>query len=406
MEVKEKFSDKFDISLFTATVLLVIIGLVAIYSSTVNHPTASGNFERQFFWFIISLVACFIVYFIPFSFIKTFAIPFYLVTMFFEVVLILVGRTVYGAKSWLIFGPIGFQPSEIAKIGTILMLAYWLSDKSRDINKPKDILITLVIGFIPIGLILLEPDLGTAIVFGVLTLSMLFWRGISLFKFFIVISPAVVAFSSLLGSTYIVVSIVLIIAALFFFRKNLFTSASVVVFNLAAAFVFDYSLGLLKPHQQKRILSFVDPSTDPLGSGYNVLQAKVAIGSGGLLGKGFLEGSQTQLRFIPEQWTDFIFCVIGEEFGFLGSFIVLSLFMIVFLRLLNITSSAKDNFGFLLSVGIFTLLFTHFALNIGMNLGITPVIGLPLPFLSYGGSSLLVNMVLLGLALKVYRIRK
>jgi rod shape determining protein RodA len=150
----------------------------------------------------------------------------------------------------------------------------------------------------------------------------------------------------------------------------------------------------------------VDPSADPLGAGYNALQAKVAMGSGGLYGKGFLEGNQTQLRFIPEQWTDFIYCVIGEEFGFIGSIIVLAIFLILFLRLLNLTAIAGDKFGKLTIVGILTLYFVHFTINIGMNLGITPVIGLPLPFVSYGGSSLIINMFLIGVVLNIYKNRK
>jgi len=145
---------------------------------------------------------------------------------------------------------------------------------------------------------------------------------------------------------------------------------------------------------------------DPLGSGYNALQAKLAIGSGGFTGKGFLQGNQTQLRFIPEQWTDFIYCVIGEEFGFIGSILVLVLFLVLFIRLLNISGMAKDRFSVLVIVGILSLMFSHFAINIGMNVGVTPVVGLPLPFLSYGGSSLVVNMIMIGIVLNIYRNRK
>jgi rod shape determining protein RodA len=176
--------------------------------------------------------------------------------------------------------------------------------------------------------------------------------------------------------------------------------------NLGASFFFEYGFRLLKPHQQKRIETFINPYADPLGAGYNALQAKLAIGSGGILGKGFMQGNQTQLRFIPEQWTDFIYCVIGEEFGFVGSIIVLLLFLMVFLRLLHFASISKDKFGSLVIIGTLTLYFSHFAINIGMNLGITPVIGIPLPFLSYGGSSLLVNMILAGIVMNIYKNRK
>ena len=176
--------------------------------------------------------------------------------------------------------------------------------------------------------------------------------------------------------------------------------------NLSAGFIFEFILKILKPHQVNRIRSFVDPTADPLGSGYNALQAKVAMGSGGFLGKGFLEGNQTQLRFIPEQWTDFIYCVIGEEFGFLGSIFLIAIFLVLFLRLLSLTSLAGDRFGRITIVGILALFFIHFSINIGMNLGITPVIGLPLPFVSYGGSSLLTNMFLVGVVLNIYKNRK
>jgi rod shape determining protein RodA len=196
------------------------------------------------------------------------------------------------------------------------------------------------------------------------------------------------------------------IIALLYFKQNLFVSGSVFVVNLAAGFIFDFILKLLKPHQVKRLQTFIDPNADPLGAGYNALQAKVAMGSGGLFGKGFLEGNQTQLRFIPEQWTDFIYSVIGEEFGFMGSFLVLIIFLVFFLRLLELSSIAGDKFGKLTIMGILTFFFIHFTINIGMNLGITPVIGLPLPFISYGGSSLITNMFLVGVVLNIYRNRK
>ena len=322
------------------------------------------------------------------------------------IVVLVVGKTVYGAKSWLDFGGIGFQPSEFAKVGTMLALSSWLTHKKRDINNLKDISIALAIGFIPIMLILLEPDMGTAIVFMAITLIMIFWSGISLFSLFVVLSPGVVIFASLFGFGPLVFVLILIVLALIYFKKDIFTSLTVFILNLSSAFFFDFVFNLLKPHQQKRIESFLDPMADPLGSGYNALQAKVAIGSGGIFGKGFLQGNQTQLRFIPEQWTDFIYCVVGEEFGFIGSILVVILFSIIFIRLLNLAAYAKDEFSSLSVIGILTILFTHFVINIGMNVGITPVIGLPLPFVSYGGSSLLVNMALIGIAFNTYKNRR
>ncbi|MDX9925428.1 MAG: FtsW/RodA/SpoVE family cell cycle protein, partial [Ignavibacteriaceae bacterium] len=309
-------------------------------------------------------------------------------------------------KSWMDFGPIGFQPSEIAKIGTILMLSHWLTDKKDDINNFKDIGVALFIGFFPILLILLEPDMGTAIVFFIITISLLFWSGISLFAMFVVLSPGVVAISSIFGTLPFIVTIVAVFVSLVLFKRDLFNSITVFVINLSAGFLVDFVIKYLKPHQQRRIASFLDPNADPLGSGYNAIQAKVAIGSGGLFGKGFLQGNQTQLRYIPAQWTDFIYSVVGEEFGFIGSLIIVLLFLIFFMRLLKLSSFAKDRYSSLLIIGALSLFFAHFAINIGMNLGITPVIGLPLPFVSYGGSSLLINMVFIGIILNIYRNKK
>ncbi|MBM4170354.1 MAG: rod shape-determining protein RodA [Ignavibacteria bacterium] len=406
MQINYKLNDRFDLSVFFSVLILLVIGLLAIYSSTVNHPTASGNFQKQFFWAVISIVAFFIVYFLPQQLFKMSALPSYAVSLLFLILVLVIGKTVYGSKSWLSFGPFGFQPSEFAKLGTILCLAYWLSYKARDINNIKDIGVALSIGFVPILLILLEPDTGTAIVFSLITFSMIFWSGISLFGLFVVVSPGVVTVASLFGIIPFIISLIGVIAALIFFKRDLFNSVTVFVMNLGASFFFDYAFKILKPHQQKRIESFLDPMADPLGSGYNALQAKLAIGSGGVFGKGFLEGNQTQLRFIPQQWTDFIYCVVGEEFGFIGSILVLILFLIVFMRLLKISNLAKDKFSILVTIGILSLLFAHFAINIGMNVGLTPVIGLPLPFLSYGGSSLLVDMVMIGIVLNIYRNRK
>ena len=403
--VEYKINDKFDFAIFVPVIVLIISGLAAIYSSTLNHPTASGNFSKQLIWAVISIAVFFAIYYLPPLTFKGSSIPMYLLSIALLLAVIFVGSRISGAKSWITFGSIGFQPSEFAKVGLILYLAYWLTNKKRNINKIKNLATAFSIGLLPIILIMLQPDMGTALVFGFISLVMIFWAGISLFGLFIVLSPALVIFTSLFGTVTHVVSLLFIIFVLFLFKRNLFVSATIFVANLAASFFFDFAIGFLQPHQQKRIFSFINPYSDPLGSGYNSLQAKVAIGSGGFLGKGFLEGNQTQLRFIPAQWTDFIFCVIGEEFGFIGSIIVIAMFMILFLRMLKLTSIAKDRFSSLIVVGILTLFFAHFVINIGMNTGITPVIGIPLPFLSYGGSSLIANMMLLGITLNIYKNR-
>jgi rod shape determining protein RodA len=406
LRIDYKLSDKFDFGIFIPALLLIVIGLTAIYSSTFNHPTMSGNFNRQLVFSIGAIIIFFITYSLPTNSFRTITIPTYLLSLLLLVVVIVIGRKVSGARSWLDLGPFGFQPSEFGKIGTVLAMSAYLSRKNTDIDSFKDILIALGIGFIPVMLILLEPDMGTSIVFLGTILMLIFWKGISLFGLFIVLSPGFVAIAAIFGFYYFLASLILVLVVLMLFRKDIFFSGSIFALNLAAGFFTDYLYNALSPHQQKRIQSFIDPNTDPLGAGYNTIQAKVAIGSGGLFGKGFLQGNQTQLQYIPEQWTDFIYCVIGEEFGFIGSIIVLILFLYLFLRILKIASTTKDEFLSLAIIGILSVYIIHYLINIGMVVGILPVIGIPLPFVSYGGSSLLVNMFMLGIIANVYRNRK
>ncbi|NWF50856.1 MAG: rod shape-determining protein RodA [Ignavibacteriaceae bacterium] len=406
MRIDYKLNDRFDLGLFLPAILLTIFGLAAIYSATINNLNASGNFTKQLFWGIGSIIVFFIAYSVPTNTFRLVTIPSYLLSLLLLTAVLLIGRRVSGAKSWLDLGMMGFQPSEFAKIGTVLALASFLSRKNTDIDNFRDILFALAIGLIPVALILLEPDTGTSFIFLGFILTMIFWKGISLFGLFVVLSPGIVAVSSLFGMYYFIGSLIIVAAALIFFRKDIFFSGSIFALNLAAGFFTDYVFKALSPHQQKRIHSFIDPSADPLGAGYNAIQAQVAVGSGGIWGKGFLNGNQTQLQFIPEQWTDFIFCVIGEEFGFIGGIVVLSLFLILFVRILRLITSAKDEFLSLTLTGIFSIYFFHFLINVGMVVGIMPVVGIPLPFVSYGGSSLLANMIMLGIVANVYRTRK
>ncbi|MBK7629568.1 MAG: rod shape-determining protein RodA [Ignavibacteriales bacterium] len=406
MRIDYKLSDKFDFGIFVPAVLLIVIGLTAIFSSTFNHPTMSGNFNRQLVFSFVAFFVFFITYSLPTNSFRMITIPSYLFSLLLLIVVIIIGRKVSGARSWLDLGPFGFQPSEFAKIGTVLALSAYLSRKNTDIDSFKDILLALGIGFVPVMLILLEPDMGTAIVFLGTILILIFWKGISLFGLFTVLSPGFVAIAAIFGFYYFLAALILVLAMLILFRKDVFFSGSIFALNLGAGFFTDYLYNALSPHQQKRIQSFIDPNTDPLGAGYNTIQAKVAIGSGGLFGKGFLHGNQTQLQYIPEQWTDFIYCVIGEEFGFIGSMIVLILFVYLFLRILKIASTTKDEFLSLTIIGILSIYIIHFLVNIGMVVGILPVIGIPLPFVSYGGSSLLVNMFMLGIIANVHKNRK
>ncbi len=406
MRIDYNIKDKFDFGLFLPALVLFGFGLLSIYSSTVNNSFAQENFQKQVVWGIVSFIVFFITYSLPTNAFKTLAVPGYLVSMLLLVAVLGIGRQISGSKSWLVIGAIGFQPSELAKIATIMAIAAYLSRNSSNIDSFKDILYTLAIGFAPVLLILLEPDMGTSIVFMGFILIMFFWKGISSFSLFVVLSPAFVAIASIFGTLYFIVAMLSVIALLITFKRNLFFSASIFAIGLSSGFFADYVYHALSPHQQRRIQSFLDPNADPLGSGYNTIQAKVAIGSGGLTGKGFLAGNQTQLQFIPEQWTDFAFCVIGEEFGFIGSILVISVFLILFLRILKITYNTKDEFLSLVSIGILSVYLVHFIINLGMVVGILPVIGIPLPFISYGGSSLLVNLFMLGILANLYRTRK
>ncbi len=406
MRIDYRIKDKFEFGLLFPVIILFIAGLAAIYSSTVNNPSAQGNFQKQLIWGLFALIIFFVTYSLPTKSFKVAAIPGYLLSLLLLIVVLVIGKKISGSRSWISIGFLGFQPSELAKITTIFAMALFLSKNNLNIDSLKDLLFTLAIGLFPVMLILLEPDMGTALVFVGMIITIIFWKGISSFGLFVVLSPVFVAMASLFGMAYFLASLALIVVVLFTFKKNIFFSGSIFALNLAAGFFTDYVYKALSPHQQKRILAFIDPMSDPLGSGYNSIQAKVAIGSGGLTGKGFLSGHQTQLQFIPEQWTDFVYCVIGEEFGFIGSIIILGLFFYLFTRILKIAYSSKDEFLSLVTIGILSVYFVHFIVNLGMVVGIMPVIGIPLPFVSYGGSSLLVNMFMLGIVANIYRTRK
>lgn len=406
MRIDYNIRDKFDFSLWGTAFLLIIIGLIAIYSSTINNPIAEGNFQKQLIFGLISIIVFFIIYSLPTNSFRYIAIPSYLLAILLLIVVLFTGKTVSGAKSWLNLGFIGFQPSEFAKIAVILAVSLFLSRKQTDLENFKDILIALAIGMFPVFLIIIEPDVGSSFVFIGTILILFFWKGISVFGLFVVLSPGIVAVSSLFGFYYFLATLTIVLVFLIILKKDIFLSASIFALNLASGFFSDYVYNALSPHQQKRIESFLDPNSDPLGAGYNSIQAKVAIGSGGLFGKGFLSGNQTQLQYIPEQWTDFIYCVIGEEFGFVGSFITLVIFFFLFLRIIKIAELTKDEFLSLTIIGIFSVYFIHLVINLGMAVGIMPVIGIPLPFVSYGGSSLLVNMIMLGIIANVFRTRK
>ncbi|NJO39670.1 MAG: rod shape-determining protein RodA [Cyanobacteria bacterium CRU_2_1] len=321
----------------------------------------------------------------------------YILTNLLLLAVVLIGTTVNGAQSWIYIGDFNFQPSEFAKIGVIITLAATMQEQGA--STIPMVLKILSITAVPWMLIMLQPDLGTSLVFGAITLGMLYWGNANPGWLILLISPIVSAilFGVFLPGWLAWVVLMLIIA----WRTLPWAwsgSFSVAVVNLVAGglgkFVWDY---VLKEYQRDRLSLFLTPDKDPLGGGYHLIQSRIAIGAGQLFGRGLNQGTQTQLNFIPEQHTDFIFSAIGEELGFIGCVAVLVIFWIICLRLVIIAQNAKDNFGSLLAIGVLSMIVFQLLINIGMTIGLAPVTGIPLPWLSYGRSSLLTNFVALGI---------
>jgi rod shape determining protein RodA len=400
------FKEYFDRVIFFSVLSLAGIGLLSIYSATFD-AYEGRDFFRQLMWVGVGFVSMMTMMLLPLRWLQRNALRIFFASLSLLLLVLVVGKRVYGSQSWLGFAGLGIQPSEFVKISTMLALASFLSQSDVKATDLKDLVKTSAIVALPIGLIMLQPDFGTAMTFLAMYIPVLYWAGASKFLIIIIIAPAFVAAASVFGTTPFLIVLILLGIGLYILRdENRFFATLVFGTNVVIGFFVQIVYNKLPLYQQKRISTFLDPNNDPLGAGYNVIQAKVAIGSGGLLGKGFMRGTQTQLSFIPKQWTDFIFCVPGEEFGLLGGIVVLGLFAVLLFHGVRLASIAKNKFGSLLAIG-FTSLFTfHVFVNIGMSVGLMPVIGIPLPFLSYGGSSLVSYMMVAGLMMNVYANRK
>ena len=388
-----------DIGLITAICLTIIAGITTIYSATYNWDlgTASGIYEKQIIWALLGLFALAITLAIPIKLFYAFA---YILYGLAVALLVLVLEL--GDQRWFDFGPIHIQPSELAKIATVLVLARFLSYRNRDLTRVRAFIPPFILVLVPTLLVFKQPDLGTALVFSSIILPMFFWAGVRLLHLFFIISPGLTLICAFHPWTLAPMVLVLV-AILFFERPRLLTAGILLLVNLTVAVGAPYLWeNKLHDYQKRRILTFLNPDMDKLGAGYQVIQSKVAIGSGGLKGKGFLEGTQTKLAFLPEQHTDFIFSVIGEEFGFIGALCILVLFMFIIYRAIFIAIQVKSRFSSLVAVGLATIFVFHVFVNIGMTIGVMPVTGLPLPFLSYGGSTLIMSMVLIGFLLNIY----
>lgn len=315
-----------------------------------------------------------------------------------------VGTDALGAQRWITIFGFNVQPSEFAKLGLIITLAGVLHESTA--SRIPAVLKTLVITALPWGLVFLQPDLGTSLVFGAITLGMLYWANANPGWLILLISPLVSAilFSLFLPGWFVWVAIMVAIAWVSLPWKWIGALGAAVV-NLISGELGKIFWGLLKDYQKDRLILFLDPDKDPLGGGYHLIQSRIAIGAGELWGRGLNQGTQTQLNFIPEQHTDFIFSAIGEELGFIGCFTVLVVFWLVCLRLVIIAQNAKDNFGSLLAIGVLSMIVFQVTVNVGMTIGLAPVTGIPLPWVSYGRSALLTNFIAIGLVESVTNFR-
>lgn len=381
--------------------LLITAGLLSIYSATHNADLYI-RFQKQVFWAVLGLLVLILVQFAPPRFFHYVAYPAYAASLLLLLFVLLFGKTVAGSAGWFGIGGYGIQPAEFAKVATILALARFLSDSTTSLHSFKDLAKAIGIVGLPWFLTLLQPDFGTGLVYWAIFLIMIFWAGAEMVLLLTLLSPVLVAVLSIIGLWYFLVTAILVSILFYLMKRNLGVALLFLALNLSIGFAVQYTYAHLPEYQRSRIAVYFDPTEAPQGAGWNVIQSKVAIGSGGLSGRGYMQGSQTQLRFVPEQWTDFIFCVPAEEFGFLGASMIIILFTFLLLRGLRLARILDFRFSSLVAIGITAMLLFHVYVNIGMTLGIIPVIGLPLPFMSYGGSFFLTSMIAAGILLHAW----
>ena len=396
-----------DPTLAIAVLGLTVFGIAMIYSAgrlAVPDAAVTNAWRQQLIWLALSLVALAIVTRVQVRWIEWVEVPAYVIGVLALVATLVSGTgqgTAEGTKSWLAIGPFSVQPAQFANLATILMLGRvmggWREAPSTLLGLAKPIVIVAI----PMGLVFLQPDLGTAMVFGGIMLATLYWAGVPLPILFLLVSPLIGLFTAIAPWVFSVYMIALT-GFVFFYRLRLPEIIIVLGLNIAAGTVAAPLWNSLDQYQKNRLLVFIDPTIDPRGAGYNVRQSRIAIGSGGVIGKGYLEGTQKRLAFLPEQHTDFIFAVIGEEMGFLfGTLIVIGAYGVILSRLVRLAERLADPFAGIVVFGIFGAWFTHIMVNVGMTVGLMPVTGIPLPFLSYGGSFLLATYLALGVAQRV-----
>jgi rod shape determining protein RodA len=395
-----------DRQLITVSLCLVLFGLATLYSAgQTDVPTrAAGVWYRQFMWFGLGIVAIWVIFHVSMRVLEWLAPAVYAFSILLLVVVLAVGTgagTAEGTHSWLSIGghPIG-QPSELAKVATVLMLARFLSGRKEPPRSLRDLIGPVLIVGVPCLLVLKQPDLGSALVFVGIFFAMLFWSGVRPRMLFMLATPVIslfLAFNTLAWSVWIILFVLILIA----WRPYVWDWVVFLTANVAMGAIAMPLWKRLAPYQQNRLLTFLNPEADPRAAGYHAIQSRVAIGSGGWFGTGYTEGPQKRLAFLPEQHTDFVFSVVGEELGFVGVVVALSLFLALFLVLLRIARRATDSFSSLAVFGIVGLFFTHVFENVGMTVNLMPITGIPLPLFSYGGSFFIICSLCLGVALRV-----
>ncbi|UWX57932.1 rod shape-determining protein RodA [Chlorobaculum sp. MV4-Y] len=401
--------NKFDLLWLLAPLSgLIVMGLMAVYSATNGSAESVSLFYKQLLWAVAGVMATSVMYSMDYRFVKDNAYILYAAGLLLLVVVLVFGRKIAGQTSWVRIGMFSFQPSELTKMFTIIAMARFLSDDQTDIGNMMDLGKVLAMALVPAGLIMLQPDMGTTLTCLSFIVPMIVLAGFDLYYILLAVVPVALMLSGFFNLTILATIAVLSMVIFVLFRQKFYIHQLLVTGGgfLGGLLTWKFTSIILKPHQIKRIQIFLDPTADPQGAGYNALQAKIAIASGGIFGKGFLHGTQTQLRYIPAQWTDFIFCVIAEELGFFGSTLLLLFFVALVLRLVWMVGVIKNRFVELLLAGYASLLLTHVVINIGMTIGVMPVIGVPLPFISYGGSSLVANMMMVGLAMNFSKNRR
>lgn len=392
-----------DVPIIIALAVIVVFGIASVYSATQSSTGAmQHNFNKQALWVLLGVVLLSLMVLAPLRVFHKYAYSFYIACVVLLVAVLFAGTG--SVHRWLELGPFRFQPSELAKLASLFALAKFVADEERNFQRPLDIIIAFGIVGLPMLLIAKEPDLGTALVFMAMILPVLYWAGLSLFAVFLFLAPFITLAAASTFKTFFI-AMIFIVVVMIVSGRGLKVIVPNFLLNIGVGIITPILWSNLHEYQKSRILTFLGLEQDPQGLGYQVLQSKVAIGSGGFWGKGWMEGTQTQLRFLPEQHTDFIFSVVGEEFGFFGVMLVLAAFFVIFWRALKIAHECKNRFAAITVVGAVVILAFHVVVNTGMTVGIMPVTGLPLPFLSYGGSALLTSMALIALILNAGRRR-